>query len=376
MALSPFKNARLWISLRADWMAARARKLVTDPASPGLYVICPDAAGRYTGLWPADLAYAARGCAPKALLSSDLTSNFRWLMDMQQHANPDPTGISGRVPNARMLDGTVYWTVRGTLQPLSDVPYLVDIAHCYWQRTGSLALYLDYADRLLSALCAQNRSSATGLLTVPFSSPHSPWGFADVVKQTGDNLMGSLLASQAWQQLGEMATAAGHKLSAAIYMDQAMSILQGLDSLRDPSGYYYACSDWRTQPDIWGTAFAVYIGALTPEQQAAACSWLALYLPDYSWKGHVKHTLGSWPAVWERSGTYQDGGFWGLPVGWVAYAVAKADRAKAEQLVVDFELEARTVNAGSDGPYEYVGGGSPLYVPSAAACVPALRAMA
>jgi hypothetical protein len=106
------------------------------------------------------------------------------------------------------------------------------------------------------------------------------------------------------------------------------------------------------QPDVWSTALAVFYGILEGDKLKQACTSLrdAYKNGTLSENGNIRHILTtddfSDKSAWEKSeagkGTYQNGGYWGTPTGWVCFAIAKVDLNAARQLAKDYINDLRS----------------------------------
>jgi hypothetical protein len=96
--------------------------------------------------------------------------------------------------------------------------------------------------------------------------------------------------------------------------------------------------------DVWGSALAVDIGAVTGERAARIVEWFAVHWPEVVQDGQIRHlpAVGDasgmpsgeyWPqtTTWEY-GTYANGGYWGSASGWVLPVIAQSNYALGQQL--------------------------------------------
>ena len=102
------------------------------------------------------------------------------------------------------------------------------------------------------------------------------------------------------------------------------------------------------QPDVWGSAFAVAVGAV--EEDVAITIGRALLAGlkagTLAWRGQIRHVLAtddhSSTTAWEKTAvptplnTYQNGAYWGTPTGWVCRAIAKVDQDAAKRLAREY----------------------------------------
>jgi hypothetical protein len=134
----------------------------------------------------------------------------------------------------------------------------------------------------------------------------------------------------------------------------------------DPRGMLRASTGKSNQPDVWSTALAVHLGILEDEALEKTCLFLAkAYLEgSLSYRGNIRHILTtddfSESTAWEISlaqkNTYQNGAYWGTPVGWVVDALSRVNKEAAQKLASEYisELRENDFRKGTDfgAPYE------------------------
>jgi hypothetical protein len=133
-------------------------------------------------------------------------------------------------------------------------------------------------------------------------------------------------------------TAARRAAEAEDWRQQAARVAAGIRRVFwDPqAGLFRAATVSCREHDIWGSAFAVYLGVADDAQAKAIAT---VFRRDYSGlvqNGQVRHLP---PGVyWEKAcprDTYQNGGFWATPTGWFVYTLDLVDPALADRTVVD-----------------------------------------
>ena len=138
------------------------------------------------------------------------------------------------------------------------------------------------------------------------------------------------------------------------------------------------------QADVWATALAIYYDMLDREQTTKASRALALGYKGgaLSYHGNIRHVMTfddfNKETMWEVSlaekNTYQNGAYWGTPVGWVCYAMAKTDLASAKKLAAEYiaDLKLHDFRKGGEegAPFECFtsngGQQNPLYMTTVA----------
>jgi len=271
----------------------------------------------------------------------------------------EPTG--GRERATRAGDASESAIVSRSRRPLAptDSPG-ADILR---EQVAGLSLF----DRACRTYDAVVYHPETGLAWTPAINRAVDFGFCDCVHKIGQVLFGSCLAYQAANRLAEMAEATDG--DATRWQATAVRIREHMiPTFGTPSGFLNAATDVCRQRDVWGTAFAVYVGALEGESREKACRALRDAYRDGTAvrDGAVRHILSGddWSAdsAWEyacaKRGTYQNGGYWLTASGWYLYAVAQVDTAAAEDMLADMVAHLRATDfraaPGSNrGPYEW-----------------------
>lgn len=246
----------------------------------------------------------------------------------------------------------------GVLPSLDDAYFFIAMAHHYVARTKDRAILATdvrgkpLLQRMEEAYRMPPSRADTGLVYADESNRGVTFGFVDTIIHTGDLLFCSLLKFQAAQHLAELLDAAGRNADAARYREDAERIRAAIEAtFALDSGLYRASTGLSGQPDVWGTAYGVYIGAFGRSRTERACAALAQAYRDgtLAWRGNIRHvpTSDDFSAstAWEKTDVaknrYQNGAYWGTPVGWVCYAIAKADWPAAQQLARAYVQELR-----------------------------------
>ncbi len=246
----------------------------------------------------------------------------------------------------------------GELPPLDDAFYFVHMAAVYVTQTGDAAI-LDVAvggkslmERLEAAFAMPPSRPDTGLVYAEAGCRGIGFGFNDTIVHTGDLLFASLLKLRAAGELAHLLEQQGDGGRASHYQDIARGLRRAVPAaFATDSGMLRGATETSAQPDVWGTAFAVYLSALAPEDEASACQALARAYRDgaIAWRGNIRHvpTTGDYSesTAWEMSlgpkNRYQNGAYWGTATGWVAYAIAREDPGLARTLAEEYVAELR-----------------------------------
>lgn len=252
-------------------------------------------------------------------------------------------------------------------------------------------------ERLDLAFGVPRADEETGLVICDEEDRGVSFGFTDIVVHTGDLLFCSLLRRRAAQRLADMWTLAGEDARARRLVDLAARIGAAIPgTFAHESGLLRASTGSSAQPDVWGSAFAIYEGLLPAPvaDSVAAALYRALVAGTIAWRGNVRHvpTDADYDATtaWERvvdgrpKNRYQNGAYWGTPVGWVCAAIARHDPDAAKVLALDYveELRENDFRQGPDhgAPWECMHPDghhrqNPVYMCSVTAPVGAFRRM-
>ncbi len=254
----------------------------------------------------------------------------------------------------------------GKLPALDDHFYFVHMAWEYVRQTGNRALLRQMVDgqslmqRLERAFAVPPADDETGLVVCTDSNRGVNFGFYDTVIHTGALLFCSLLRWQAARELRELT-------GQSAYADTAARIQAHLTEIfRHPGGLLRASTGRSSQPDVWGSAYAVVIGALDGASARSVAERLAAAYRagTLAWRGNIRHVLTcddhSATTAWDTTdcplNRYQNGAYWNTPTGWVCEAMAKVDEPAARKLAAEYldELREGDFRQGDDfgSPYE------------------------
>ncbi len=246
----------------------------------------------------------------------------------------------------------------GYLPSLDDHYFFIHMAAFLVETTGDSALLRESVEgvplleRLGRAYDVPPSRPDTGLVYATDENRGVTFGFVDVVTHTGDLLFCSLLKCRAALELAQLHAALGDTADAARWAEKASALKEALNgAFAMDDGWLRASTGVSGQPDVWGTAFAVYIGALHPDAEAAACRALADAFRNgtIAWQGNIRHvptdrdfsSETAWESALAKKNTYQNGAYWGTPTGWVCYAIHKTDPDAARQLAREYVAELR-----------------------------------
>jgi hypothetical protein len=267
----------------------------------------------------------------------------------------------------------------GRVPPIDDHYEFVHIAYTYWKRTHDAGPFLvevngaSAFERLERAFASPTTDPETGLAQTTEADRAVGFGFCDGETHTGKLLFASLLRYRAAGELGELAKALGHRERVAVYLQVQKTIRPNLArTFADPAGkdgWLRASTGLSSQPDVWGTLFALHLGVLDHKQANAALKTIA----DAARRGTITLEGGvrqvptdrdfSKTTAWERSmcaiNTYQNGGYWHTASGWLIGALWKYDRPLALQVFSEMVAQLRAQDfrkgPGHGAPWEVYG---------------------
>ncbi|MBK7406299.1 MAG: hypothetical protein IPJ41_17250 [Phycisphaerales bacterium] len=251
----------------------------------------------------------------------------------------------------------------GKYPPLDDAFYFLQMIVRHWRLTGSTTpagptLTTSARERPLAEICdhvydAVPCDAETKLVVAGDVDTENAkdWGFCDSILKSGKLLFPSLLKLDAARGLSELFGAAGDPDRAARYRQDAETLAAAIkpafltSAAEADEGWLHSATGVGNQPDVWGSAFAVHSGAISGDDAARISHALGRAYRERTAVrgGFVRHLLTTDPTNaggWERSvsplGEYQNGGYWGTPVGWYISALHKTDEDLARALARDY----------------------------------------
>jgi hypothetical protein len=267
----------------------------------------------------------------------------------------------------------------GRVPPIDDHYEFVHIAYTYWKVThdaGPFSVEVNGAtvfERLERAFASPTTDPETGLAQTTEADRAVGFGFCDGETHTGKLLFASLLRYRAAGELAELAEALGHRDRVAAYRHAQKTIRPNLTrTFGDHSGkegWLRASTGLSSQPDVWGTLFALHLRVLDRAQASAAQRTVAdaLRRGTITLEGGVRQVPTdrdfSKTTAWERSmcaiNTYQNGGCWHTASGWLIEALWKHDRVLALQVFNEMVAQLRAQDfrkgPGHGAPWEVYG---------------------
>lgn len=319
-------------------------------AHDGTVLFTPDGLGHYGALWTRDFAYMVENAWP-LLDPAEVRAAAEYLLRGQRD--------DGCIPDRVQADGRAVYSAGAPDRPLGEPPtdngpFMVSLVSNYVRNTGDFGFAARWLPALGRGLDYTPRHSS-GLVYIAPGRPRSPYGFTDTIAKTGELLFSSLLYWDACRQMAALARrCTGDPYP---YPQRAEQVSRALERLWDDKvGAYRAATGDCNQVDVWGTAYAVYIGAVQGERKGRALAFLRDRYADYVYRGQVRHLLRG--EYWEKTlmpverETYQNGAYWATASGWVIAALAQIDPALARRMAEDLLADFR-----QNGIYECVNEG-------------------
>jgi hypothetical protein len=288
-------------------------------------------------------------------------------------AVPDHINFDGR---ATFYPGTYDSGTRqggkpfGKYPPLDDHFYFITAVYEHWKLTHATALFrsrlatasgemelTEFCERVYRVALTDPESGLVVAGDVETENAKD-WGFCDTVFKSGKLLFPSVLKYNAAIQLAELFSAGGDQARSHHYRDEARRLSKSIaKTFLRGDGWLRSATLVGNQPDVWGTAFAVWSGAVDASTARKASRALATAYRARTavQKGLVRHILttdannrGLWQKCIAEAGTYQNGGYWGTPAGWYIAAMHRTDPAAARSMAREF-VEFLRKNMRPDG---------------------------
>ena len=331
------EEAARWLHAKAVAMIRASRVTMAS----GVAAFPPQAGAGYSAFWLRDFAYQLEGCRD-AFSDRELTDACRVFVRAM--------GSDGSGVDCVKFDGTpVYKPGFGTMgeHPVADgSPFTVAVAWHAYQKTRDPQLLAEVVDPLVKALRAVPRDPRTGLVFIrPGGWDRCPYGFTDTVRKQGAELFTSLLHIQACRRLADLLDAAHRPAEAGRWRGEAERLIPILRTTFWDArvGLFRAATVSCTQPDIWGSAFAVDLEVATPEQSRTVATYFKNHYDEIVQRGQIRHLPGGvyWDAACPRD-TYQNGGYWATATGWFVETLDLVDPGLADRTVINLVDDFRT----------------------------------
>ena len=246
----------------------------------------------------------------------------------------------------------------GMQPPFCDQFFFIQMAYFYvksFSKTPTLSKEINgvkLINRLEQAYQMPPSHPRSHLVQVDETNRGVDFGFRDAIYITGKLCYASLLKYQAAKQMAYLYGKMRNKSMSLRYQQEANLLkISIISTFSDARGMLRASTGISAQADVWATSLAIHLGILSGQLRLNAAQYLrdAYVEGELSQKGNIRHVVQSddfsATSAWEKSvvpiNTYQNGAYWGTPVGWVCQAIAYVDLPSAQKLAKEFIQELR-----------------------------------
>jgi len=329
-----FEELSQWIRVAAQHIIRQATVAASDGVTK---CFTPGGRGLYTAMWTRDLYFMVKGY-PDGFSPEDLRNSVTYLLRAVR--------ADGVAPDRVDVKGNAYYKPGPRDHPFAEPPtdnaqFLVGLVRDVVERTGDSSFFQEHAPTLEKTMKSIPRREDGLVFIDPELPDRSPFGFTDTVKKTGAVLFSSLLYREASEAMAAMYRLLGRREDASRWGKEARRLEKALDVFWDEEeGIFMAATGMSRQPDVWGSAYAVFSGAASEEQAEYIAEWLDTNFDLIVWRGMVRHLPE--PEGWEGSlgdtvplGRYQNGGYWPAATSWVAHAVRRVNPDRASQMILN-----------------------------------------
>ncbi len=314
---------------RIEAVAKRCLDAARIKADDGTWIFQPDGAGKYPGrIYFRDFCYAVEG-AGHLIPPEEIAAAIDFLIAGQRE--------DGLMANCVYTDGRPVYVVHGNEPPTDNAQFAVKLVDAYCDLTGDFTLYERHRNALMDGMETVPLSE-DGLVFIDPANPHSAYGFTDTVGKTGEVLFSSLLYWEACMVLAKLGQRSEDHEGAHIWFEAAEHTSHALKEFyRSRDGMMDAARGDCDQTDLWGSAYAGVVRALSKKETVRVGEYLFDRYDDCFLRGCVRHIPQ--PRFWQRMlaeytrGTYQNGGYWPVATGWAAMVLDRYDHATALTLI-------------------------------------------
>lgn len=378
------------IAEAASWLETEALRIIRASRremKDGTAAFPPQVGIGYEAFWLRDYEYALEGSI-SSFSDKELLDACRLFV---RSLNPDGAGV-----DCVKFDGTpIYKPGYGSMgeNPVADGgPFTVGVAFHTYRKTKDAKLLGEMLPALVKTMGAVPRNPETGLVHIDPKRAwdRCPYGFTDSVRKQGDVLFDSLLFVQACRQLSELLKEKEDGTGvppadpvvdeARKWQEEANRVAASIRKVfwDGDTGLFRAATVKCREHDIWGSAFAVFLGVADPAQSKAIAHYFKTHYDQIVQHGQIRHLPGGvyWELCLETASprdNYQNGAYWATPTGWFVYTLDLADPALADRTILDMVSHFK-----QHGACEWIIGEQcklPNYLASAALPLDGIRAM-
>lgn len=359
-----------------SWLGTEAHRIIRASKremKDGMAAFPPQVGIGYEAFWLRDYEYTLEGSVV-SYSDKELTDACRLFV---RSMNSDGAGV-----DCVKFDGTqIYKPGYGSMgeNPVADgSQFTVGVAYHAFQKTKDAKLLSDILNALVKTMGAVPRNAGTGLVNIDPARAwdRCPYGFTDTIRKQGDELFCSLLYVQACRQLSDLLLAGQRGDESRKWQAEAGRVAASIRKVfwDADAGLFRAATIKCREHDIWGSAFAVFLGVADANQSQAIAIYFKTHYDQIVQHGQVRHLPGG--VYWEDGcgrDSYQNGGYWATPVGWFVYTLDFVDPGLADRTVLDMVDHFK-----KHGACEWIIGENrqlPNYLASAALPLDGIRAM-
>jgi hypothetical protein len=358
-----------WLEGEAHRIIRASKRVMND----GTAAFPPQVGIHYEAFWLRDYEYTLEGAA-SAYSDKELIDACRVFI---RGMRADGAGV-----DCIKFDGTsIYKPGYGSMgdNPVADgSQFTVGVAWHTYQAAKSAELLIEILDPLIKTMNAVPRNEKTGLVHISpkVEFDRCPYGFTDTIGKQGDVLFCSLLYVQACRQLSQLLIAGSRNKEADEWAAAGEIITKSIRNIFWDSqvGLFRAATVRCREHDIWGSAFAVYLGVADKKQSRDIAAYFKSNYDGIVQHGQLRHLPAD--VYWEKGreqDVYQNGAYWATPVGWFVYTLDLVDPPLADQTIIDMVHHFQEF-----GACEWINGDRrqlPHYLASAALPLDGIRKM-
>ena len=324
-------QAVAWLEAEAHRIIRASRREMKD----GMAAFPPQVGIGYEAFWLRDYEYTLEGSI-NSYSDKELIDACRLFI---RSVRDDGAGV-----DCVKYDGTpIYKPGYGTMgeNPVADGgQFTVGVAYHTYRKTKDARLLSEMLTPLVKAMGAAPRNASTGLVHIDpqRSWDRCPYGFTDTIRKQGDELFCSLLYVQACRQLSDLLLQGGREDESRKWKEEAGRVAGSIRKVfwDADTGLFRAATVKCREHDIWGSAFAVFLGVADEAQSAAIARYFKTHYSGIVQDGQIRHLPGG--VYWEQGGArdqYQNGAYWATPAGWFVYTLDLADPELADRTILD-----------------------------------------
>jgi len=362
-------DAVTWLETESHRIIRASRRQMAD----GSWAFPPQVGIGYEAFWLRDYEYCLEGSVASFTDAELLSACDLFIRSLRS---------DGAAVDCVKFDGSpVYQPGYGAMgeNPVADgSQFTVGVAWHSHRRIGK-GMRLDVLlDALVKTLRSVPRDPANGLVYIDPATDwdRCPYGFSDSVRKRGDELFSSLLFVQACRQLSQLLSECGRGPASVQWEEEGLRVAESIRGVFwDPRlGLFRAATLRCREHDIWGSAFAVFLGIADGFQSLAVGDYFRSHYAELTQHGYLRHLPGG--VYWEDAcprDSYQNGGYWATPTGWFVYALDLVDQDLATHTIFDMIAHFK-----KHGACEWINGDTlalPGYLASAALPLAGIRAM-